>query len=72
MTHKKLQTLDGFNDAAREAHDRANDPSPRPNGIACPKCGAELYDTTMMVLTSNPPQKTVGCKECGYHGYRIA
>lgn len=45
--------------------------NPRPNGIACPKCGEELNDTTpFLTLTSNPPQTNVGCK-CGYYGTRI-
>jgi hypothetical protein len=40
------------------------------NGIACPKCGEEMYDTNPnMILTSNPPKKSVHCK-CGFSGYR--
>lgn len=43
------------------------------NGIACPKCGAELLDSKPTeTLLSNPPQKNVNCDECGYVGYRIA
>jgi C4-type Zn-finger protein len=45
---------------------------PRPNGIACPKCGNELMDTNpMMTLTSYPAQKNVHCSKCEYKGYRI-
>ena len=44
--------------------------TPQPNGIACPKCGAELVDTDPnVVLTSYPPQKHVGCLKCDYTGY---
>lgn len=41
------------------------------NGIACPSCGTELYDTNPSVqLASWPPQYHVHCKECAYTGYR--
>lgn len=46
---------------------------PHPNGIACPSCKKELWDSRPMVtLTSDPPQKNVHCPDCGYIGYRIA
>ncbi len=46
---------------------------PENNGIACPKCGYELFDPyPNMVLTSNPLQKHVQCEGCGYRGYRVA
>ena len=45
---------------------------PQPNGIACPKCGAELMDTDGMILTSYPAQRNVKCSKCEYVGYRIA
>ncbi len=45
----------------------------RPNGIECPECKAELWDSEpAMTLTSNPPKKTIHCPACGYRGYRIA
>ena len=41
------------------------------NGIECPKCKEELYDTDpSMVFTSDPPQKQIKCLNCGYNGYR--
>lgn len=43
----------------------------RPNGIACPKCGAELWDDLTRQLTSNPPQTPIYCKKCGYSGSRL-
>ena len=46
---------------------------PHPNGIACPECGKELWDSNpTAVLASNPPKKNVDCPECGYRGYRLA
>lgn len=38
------------------------------NGIACPKCGAELYSDLTRVLTSNPAQIPIYCKKCGWNG----
>ena len=38
---KKLKTLDAWNNERREICSS----DPIKNGIACPKCGAELYDT---------------------------
>jgi DNA-directed RNA polymerase subunit RPC12/RpoP len=46
---------------------------PRPNGIICPDCGNELWDTNPMItLTSYPAKKHTNCPECGYRGYRLA
>ncbi len=45
---------------------------PHGNGIACPRCGKELFDKLpMLVLTSSPPQRAVHCRSCGYSDYRI-
>ena len=47
--------------------------NPHVNGIACPKCGKELWDSSPSItLTSNPPKKNVHCPACGFKGYRIA
>lgn len=44
---------------------------PIKNGYECPNCKSELFDTNpMVILTSNPPQKTVHCEKCAYRGYR--
>ena len=44
-----------------------------PNGIECPKCKAELWDSSpMLTLTSNPPQKNIHCPQCHYVCYRLA
>ena len=46
---------------------------PHANGIACPECGKELWDSDpMTILTSYPAQKNVHCPACGYRGYRLA
>lgn len=70
---KKLKNLDEHNSERSFRHWHITSNEPRLNGIACPKCGEELYDTNPMVtLTSNPPQKNVNCSKCDYVGYRIA
>lgn len=46
---------------------------PRPNGITCPTCGAELVDSDpTLCLTSDPPQTKVYCNSCGYSGSRTS
>jgi len=71
---KKLKTLDQFNTERKAWWGKVlelNDP--RPNGIACPKCGKEMFDIEpTMTLTSDPPKKKIKCPWCGYIGYRLA
>jgi DNA-directed RNA polymerase subunit RPC12/RpoP len=70
---KKLKNLAEHNSQASSTQWAMMDSSPRLNGIACPKCGAELYDSNPMVtLTSMPAKKNVHCSKCDYIGYRIA
>ncbi len=46
---------------------------PHPNGIACPECGKELWDSNpMFIKASIPPQLDIHCPACDYRGYRIA
>ena len=69
-----MKTLKEHNAERMMAH-RAllQDGQPQPNGIACPKCGKELWDThPMRTLASYPPQKNVYCPACGHHDYRFA
>ena len=72
-TNIVLKPLDEHNSEAWSTQTGWFSNEPRPNGIACPKCGNELMDTNpMMTLTSHPAQKNVHCPKCGYTGYRIA
>ena len=70
-----LQSLESFNVERRKVYD-SDWPRPstsKSNGLACPKCGTELVDSSPnTVLTSNPPQKNVHCPTCEWKGYRIA
>jgi len=71
---KKLISLDKFNDLKRTSSnwDLMNN-NPVLNGISCPKCGSELYDSNPMItLTSMPAQKNTHCSKCNYVGFRIA
>jgi hypothetical protein len=69
---QKLKTLDEHNSIAWSNQVNMFYNEPKPNGIACPKCGNEMWDSTpMVILTSNPAQKNIHCN-CGYVGYRIA
>lgn len=67
----KLKSLAQHNQERMDSHRAAQKMNePHPNGLACPECGKELWDSTpMMVLTSNPPQKNVHCPACGHRGY---
>lgn len=69
-----MQTLDEFNAERREAYRIEREHvNPCPNGIECPKCETELWDSSpIKLLTSLPPKKNVHCPKCGYMGYRIA
>jgi len=70
-TKKKLKTLTEHN-AEYFQYYRARYGNPVKNGISCPKCGKEMWDShPMVILTSHPAQKNVHC-DCGYKGYRIA
>ena len=42
------------------------------NGIACPNCGKELYDTHSNVLwMTHMPKQDIHCKNCNYVGTRF-
>lgn len=67
--HPGLTPLGDHNSKKRKLFDP---PDPTPNGIACPKCGTELLDSTPgMALLSHPPQHKIHCTSCNYHGYRF-
>ena len=66
-------SLDEHNYSRASAQADAYSNDPKRNGIACPKCSAELFDSDpMTTLASCPPKKTVHCDSCSYVGYRVA
>ena len=69
---KKLKNLESSNSILRAEQWASFSNEPTLNGIACPKCGYELYDSSpMTTLTSMPAQKNVHCSKCDHVGYRI-
>lgn len=70
---KKLKSLAEHNAQASAFHNSFNYMgNPIKNGLACPKCGNELLDSTPnMTLTSMPPKKSIHCDKCEYKSYRI-
>ena len=69
-----LRKLEDFNaEQEREWNERYQTIEPHPNGIACPECGKELWDSSPAItLDSSPPEMHINCPACGYKGYRIA
>ena len=42
-------------------------------GVACDKCGEQMYyDDPNTVYTSDPPVQRVRCHKCGYYGLKTA
>lgn len=42
------------------------------SGVACPKCGEELYELQAgMVYMTCPPRKPVKCTRCGFEGTKV-
>jgi hypothetical protein len=70
---KKLKTLEE-NNAFAFSGTGVDFNAPKLNGIACPKCGSELFDSQPnVILTSFPAQKNTKCsnEKCDYNGYRF-
>lgn len=69
----RLKTLDEHNAQRMEQHRQIMKAmEPHANGIACPECEGELWDSNPSVLlSSNPPKKCVHCPKCGYRGFRL-
>lgn len=66
-----MQTLDQYNHSRLDFYTNAD--KPRSNGIACPSCGDELFDSNpSVVLTTWPAKFSVHCNTCDYSGFRIA
>lgn len=46
--------------------------TPKPNGIACPKCSKELVDSyPNRICAFEPVRKDVRCPKCGWFGTRL-
>jgi hypothetical protein len=60
---KKLKTLEEHNKIATQINETGG------NGIACPNCRSELFDSDAILLSS-PQQYLTFCRECNYKGSR--
>lgn len=50
----------------REAHEGV------PTGLACEKCGAEMFNLSgSMVNMSDPPSQYINCKVCGHQALML-
>jgi hypothetical protein len=68
-----MKKLDEFNAERHVVYSNFDSNAPVKNGIECPKCGAELLDSSpRYILTSNPPKKNIHCEKCDFTGYRVA
>jgi hypothetical protein len=66
-----LESLDEHNKRALGIFGPTNLECKVKNGIACPNCGAELFDSNIFVkLSSYPPQYRTHCESCDYEGTR--
>jgi DNA-directed RNA polymerase subunit RPC12/RpoP len=73
MSEREMKTLQQHNEELSARYYVLNSNDPRGNGIECPECKSELFDSAPMItLTSMPPQKNIHCESCGYKGYRVA
>jgi len=67
----KLRTLEQHDALKAEAYRISG--LPKKNGIACPSCGKELFDTSpAVVLPSAPPRKYIHCETCDFKGTALA
>jgi C4-type Zn-finger protein len=67
----KLQTLREHN-SGKMSFSGINT-NPCLNGIECPDCKSELWDTNPSVsLSTHPAKKQTHCENCKYTGYRLA
>jgi len=71
---RQLQSLAHWNRVRCEVHKRQRLREPRPNGLACPNCGAELDDVDpFIILDTGPfPERKVRCRACQWWGSRLA
>lgn len=67
-----LKTLTDHNRERYDAYVLMTSSFPMKNGIACPQCGDELWDSDpLSTLTVSPPQKRTHCGGCSYTGTRL-
>ena len=66
--HPPIRTLHEHNTEMRQRYGSA----PRGAGVACDKCGCQLYYFSPHVVHATiPPQMQVYCKGCKFMGYIV-
>lgn len=64
---KILESLESHNSKKIGAYS-----TQKANGIACPNCGKELYDTNSNIMLATHPAKfSINCHNCDYIGTRF-
>jgi len=67
-----MKTLDKHNAEMWKAYSQHRLDGRNPNGIECPHCRKELFDSSpAAILGSSPPKKDIHCMGCGYIGQRL-
>jgi hypothetical protein len=70
---KELKKLEEYNEQRKQLYWYSNLNTPELNGIACPECNEELFDThPTITINSIPVKKDVHCGKCDFKGFRIA
>lgn len=68
----RMKTLADHNKERWNTHVASMSSTPVKNGIECPNCRAELFDSDpMSTLTVCPPQKKVHCEACSFSSTRL-
>ena len=69
----QLVPLEEFEAKAKEVNGILGKNDPRHNGLACPVCGTELFDSDKdWVLMMYPLKVKIHCEGCDYRGSREA
>lgn len=62
-----LQTLDEYK--AKNPRNKTVQDRWQRTGVACPKCGKEMLQDSMVMLPSYPPKQYWQCSGCGHVEY---
>ena len=73
VSKKNLKSLDQWNQERSQFLSEAGQDGPQKNGIACPKCGVELYDQQTCWSNFNGTFVDIACaaKDCDFSGQRL-
>ena len=69
---KRIELPDLYEYNRRKEIDHAEQRKNIRSGVACPKCGEELYELQAgMIYMTCPPRKPVKCTRCGFEGTKV-